>query len=435
MKQFVNSLDKLRIRDTIHCKFSLLSKSYAEIVAVKTHPLKATHKQTKAYNSQLVLKTIYDGGQISRADVARATGLTRTSVSELVPHLLRQGLVEEVGRGPSAGGKSPILLKVADDARHLIGIDLASSVFRGAVVSLRGEIRHTVNLPIQTRRGEDALELVYELIDSLAASTDKPLLGIGIGTPGLIDTANGVVQQAVNLDWRDLPLGSLLRARYNLPIYVANDSQLAALAEHTFGGGQGASNLVVLKVGRGIGAGIVLNGQLFQGDGSGAGEIGHIAIVEDGLQCRCGNFGCLETVASTRAIVQRAQALAPSHPHSLLSRFSNQPDAITTDTIQAAFQAGDDLARQIVLEAGRYLGMAVAGLVGALNVQCILVVGNMARFGQPWLEAIRQEMLKRSLPMLAQRTQIEIGQLEPNVVILGASAMLLTRELGLSLAR
>jgi len=402
---------------------------------MKARAQKATHKQTRAYNRQLVFKTIYDHDRISRADVARATGLTRTSVSELANDLLRQRLVEEVGRGPSAGGKSPILLSVWDEARHLIGIDLANREFRGAVVNLRGEIRHTANRLVHSDSGDKALPLVYELIDSLLASTHTPLLGIGIGTPGLIDTAHGVVQQAVNLDWRDLPLGSLLRARYNLPIYVANDSQLAALAEHTFGGGQDASNLVVLKVGRGIGAGIVLDGQLFQGDGSGAGEIGHIAFVEDGQQCRCGNFGCLETVASTRAIVQRAQALAPAHPDSLLNRLSTPSDAITIDAIQEAFQADDDLARQIVLEAGRYLGMAAAGLVGALNVQRILMVGNMTRFGQPWLEAIRQEMLRRSLPMLAQRTQIDIGQLEPNVVILGASALLLTRELGLNLAR
>jgi glucokinase-like ROK family protein len=402
---------------------------------MKVRAQKATHKQTKAYNGQLVFKTLYDHDRISRAEVARATGLTRTSVSELVNDLLRQRLVEEVGRGPSAGGKSPILLSVMDEARHLIGIDLANSEFRGAVVNLRGEVRHTVNLPVRSESGDKALALVYQLIDSLLAATDKPLLGIGIGTPGLIDTANGVVQQAVNLDWRDLPLGNLLHTRYNLPIYVANDSQLAALAEHTFGGGQDASNLVALKVGRGIGAGIVLNGQLFQGDGSGAGEIGHITIVENGQQCRCGNLGCLETVASTRAIVQQAQALAATRSDSLLHRFSTQLDAITVDAIHEAFEAGDDLARGLVLEAGRYLGIAAAGLVGALNVERILVVGNMARFGQPWLEVIRQEMRKRSLAMLAQRTQIEIGQLGPNVVILGASALLLTRELGLSLAR
>lgn len=397
--------------------------------------LKATHQQTKNHNGRLVLKTIYDQSQISRADVARLTRLTRTTVSDVVAGLISDGLVEEIGVGLSTGGKSPILLSVVNDARHIIGIDLANSEFRGAVVNLRGEIRHTINLPVKSDRGDEALALVYELIDSLIASVDKPLLGIGIGTPGLIDTANGVVLQAVNLDWQNLPLGGLLRTRYKLPTYVANDSQLAAVAEHIFGGGRDVANLAVIKVGRGMGAGILLNSQLFQGDGSGAGEIGHIAVVENGQPCRCGNFGCLETVASTRAIVRRAQALAPARPLSHLNRSSRDPESITIDTIWQAFEAGDDLARQIILEAGRYVGVAAAILVSTLNVQRILVVGNMTRFGPAWLEAIRQEMLKRSLAILAQGTQVEIGQLEPNVVILGASALLLTRELGLSLAR
>ncbi len=397
--------------------------------------LKATHQQTKNHNGRLVLKTIYDQSQISRADVARLTHLTRTTVSNVVTELIMDGLVEEIGVGLSTGGKSPILLSVANDARHIIGIDLASNEFRGAVVNLRGEIRHTINLPAKSDSGDEALALVYELIDSLIASVDKPLLGIGIGTPGLIDTVNGVVLQAVNLDWQNLPLGGRLRARYQLPTYVANDSQLAAVAEHIFGGGRDVANLAVIKVGRGVGAGVLLNGQLFHGDGSGAGEIGHIAVVENGQPCRCGNFGCLETVASTRAVVRRAQALAPAQPDSLLNSFSPNLQAITIDTVWKAFEAGDDLARQIVLEAGRYVGIAAAILVSTLNVQRILVVGNMTRFGPAWLEAIRQEMLKRSLAILAQGTQVEIGQLEPNVVILGASALLLTRELGLSLAR
>src|SRR5207245_9023413 len=151
-------------------------------------PPKATHRQTRAYNNRLVLRTIYDRNPISRAERARATGLTRTTVSELVADMISEGLTEEVGRGPSNGGKAPILLRFSDDARHLIGIDLGSSEFRGAVVNLRGQMRHSVGLPLGGRNGDDALELVYELIDHLLAATDRPLLGIGIGQPGLVVT-------------------------------------------------------------------------------------------------------------------------------------------------------------------------------------------------------------------------------------------------------
>jgi predicted NBD/HSP70 family sugar kinase/biotin operon repressor len=395
---------------------------------------KATQQQTKTYNSRLVLKTIYDQGRISRADVARLTQLTRTTVSDLVTDLQEKGLVEEVGMGRSLGGRSPVLLSVIDDARHLISLDLANDELRGAVVNLRNEVVSTVTLPVDGRTGDEALSLVYELLDNLVYSTDKPILGIGIGTPGLVDTTNGLVLRAVNLDWRDLTLGSILQERYGLPVYVANDSQLAALAQYMFGGRSYGPNLVVVKIGHGVGAGIVLNGGLFQGDGYGAGEIGHLTVLDGGQQCRCGNFGCLETLVSTHSMKARARSLASQHPESLLNNLDLSQE-LDVDAICHAFESGDVAARHLVLETGHYLGMAVANLVGALNVKHIVLMGELARFGTPLLEAVRQEMLGRSLPPLAQATCINLVEMNPHVVILGASALLLMHELGLSLTR
>ncbi|MEA2573421.1 MAG: hypothetical protein QOH93_719 [Chloroflexia bacterium] len=395
---------------------------------------KATQQQTKTYNSRLVLKTIYDQGRISRADVARFTNLTRTTVSDLVTDLQEKGLVEEVGAGQSLGGRTPILLSVIDDARHLISLDLANDEWRGAVVNLRNEVVSTVSMPVADRAGGEALTLVYELLDRLVYTTDKTILGIGIGTPGLVDTTNGVVLRAVNLDWRDLPLGSLLQERYGLPVYVANDSQLAALAQYMFGGQQYGPSLVVVKISHGVGAGIVLNSGLFQGDGYGAGEIGHLALVDGGQQCRCGNFGCLETLVSAPAIKARARALATQHPESLLNEIDSAHD-LDTAAINHAFHEGDAAARQLVLEMGRYLGMALANLVGTLNVRHVVLMGELAHFGTPLLDVIRQEMLRRSLPPLAEATQLDLVELNPDVAILGASAILLMHELGLSLTR
>jgi predicted NBD/HSP70 family sugar kinase len=392
---------------------------------------KATQQQTKTHNSRLVLEAIYDRRQISRADISRLTNLTRTTVSDLVTELQGKGLVEEIGYGQSRGGRSPILLSVIDDARHLIGIDLENDELRGAVVNLRNEIISTASLPLHSREGDEALMLVYELVDRLIASTDKPLLGIGVGTPGLVDASNKVVLRAVNLNWRGTPLGDLLQARYDLPVYVANDSQLAALAQYMFGADKYDSNLIVVKVGTGIGAGLILDGRLFHGDGFGAGEIGHISVVENGQQCRCGNLGCLETVASTPAIIKSVHALAQP-----LSN-SPAPDAgdLTLDAVQESFAAGHPAATQAVLEAGRYLGIAAANLVGTLNVHRIVFLSQLARFGTPLLDAIRQEMVRRVLPTLTQDTEIELIDLRPEMVILGASALLMSHELGLKLAR
>lgn len=392
---------------------------------------KVTRKQTKNHNKHLVLKTIYDRSGISRAEIARLTHLTRPTVSGTVVELIEEGLVEEIGQGPSAGGKPPTLLRVVDDSRHLIGIDLANSEFRGAVIDLRGRLVHREIIAVNDSNGEAALNLVYALVERLTAAATSPLLGLGLGTPGLMDARGGIVRQAVNLDWQNLPLRDLLEQRYHLPVYIANDSHVAALGEYTFGEGKTAPNLIVVKVGRGISAGIVLNGRIHYGDGSGAGEIGHVTVVENGERCLCGNYGCLETVVSSRAIIKQAKALAREDPHSLLHRFAPTPEAINTEVVLQAFQAGDEAVRQIIIGVGRYLGLAIAHLVGALNIQCILIAGSVARFGETLLEPIQQEMQRRSMGLLAQETHIGLSSLGQDIVVQGAAALLLSNELGL----
>ena len=410
-------------------------------------PAKATHRQTRAHNQGLVLRTLFDHGPVSRAEVARRTGLTRTTVSDVVSEFLGHGLAEEVGRGPSSGGKAPILVRVVDDARYVVGADLGERAFSGALVNLRGDVRRTASEPIEGPHGGEALAALHRLIDGLVADRPGALLGIGVGTPGLVDAASGTIRWAVNLDWQDLPLGRLLRERYEVPAYVANDSRAAALGEYLFAGESRGANLVAIKVGYGIGAGIVLNGELFHGDGFGAGEIGHTTVVDDGAECRCGRFGCLETVASSRSIIARAEEAARRAPDGVLGQRLRQANgagpgvgegatpSLTLDDVRAALDAGDEDAVAIVRGAGRAMGHAVAALIGALNVQRIVLLGAVATLGEPWLSAVRDEAQRRSLGLLARDTTIELGSTAEDVVILGASAMLMTRELGLVPAR
>lgn len=387
-----------------------------------TLPAKATHRQTRRHNQRLVLRTIYDRQQTSRAEVARLTGLTRTSVSQLVGELIASGLVAEVGRGPSSGGKAPILLSVIPDSRHVIGLDLGDAMFSGAVVDLRGRVLHSLSRPLDGRDGRQALQLVFDVVDALVSVNGaRPLLGVGIGTPGLIDSASGTVRWAVNLDWAELALGPLVSERYGVPVVVANDSQAAALAELTFAESGRRANLIVIRVGRGLGAGIIVNGQLFQGDGSGAGEIGHTATFAGNEQCRCGGVGCLETVASMRAMVASAGRL--------------DPQVVDDASLVKAFHAGQPLVRGVVVDAAHALGLAIAGLIGALNVGRIVLVGPAAALGDDWLAAVREKAFASSLPVLARRTSIELRQTGDDGVLLGASALLMTRELGLSAVR
>ena len=335
-------------------------------------PTKATHQQTRAYNAALVLRALYEHSPISRAEVARMSGLTRTTVGDVVGELIREGLAREVGRGPSTGGKAPILLELVEDARYVVGLDLGEFMFRGALVDLRGRVHETAERKVEGLDGDEALGVVHALVDELvgrlAGGRSDALLGIGVGTPGIVDAATGTIRWAVNLDWQDLPLGEILRERYDVPVQVANDSRAAALAIQLFDrpradgrpgdpdaapGTPGAAaepatgtaptarpNLVAIKVGRGIGAGVVLGGELFHGDGFGAGEIGHTTVEVDGAECRCGRFGCLETVASSRAILRRATELAVDRPESGLGRRLRETGELRLDDLAAVLASG-----------------------------------------------------------------------------------------------
>ncbi len=390
---------------------------------------KATRQHTKQHNARLVLKTIYEKGHISRADLARVTGLTRATVSNIVAGYLNKGIVAETGYGPSLGGKPPIMLSMVPDARQLICLDLGNEQFTGALINLRGHFEEQISLPVNGRTAQAALDLVYELVEQLLALVTVPVLGIALGSPGLIDADAGMVKQSVNLDWRDLPLQQLLADRYPFPVHIANDSHLAALAEYSYGDDD-TRNLVLIKMGQGIGSGIVLDGRIFYGEGFGAGEIGHVSVLNNGEQCTCGNVGCLETVASVRNMLRQAEAVAAQNPESLLATLRPSGGPITWAVLRQACQQGDTHAQQIVARAGEYLGMAVANLVGILNVNRIVIAGDVAETGDIFIEALQSSMVQRVLPTLAAGTTIQYATTESNLVLLGASALILSQGLG-----
>ena len=378
---------------------------------------KATRQHTKQHNRDLVLQTIFAHDSVSRAEVSRVTHLTRTTVSEIVNGLLTEGLVEEVGRGESIGGKSPILLSVAADSRYLIGLNLAQNKFIGALVNLRGEIKEIVETPIHDNNGQNALDLVFQLIDQLLNKGIKPIVGIGIGTPGLVNTREGIVLNAVNLDWQDLPLGQLLEKKYQIPVSILNDSQATAIGEFVYGGEHAIDeNLIVISVKQGIGSGILINGRLFQGDGGGAGEIGHVVVQENNELCRCGKRGCLETVSSARAVLRQ----------------------LKTDSLEQArqvFDSGDANALQVVTNAAHHLGTSLANLIGILNIHKIVLTGDMTLFGSTWLNAVNNAMRGAVLTRMSENTKLELGMLDYRACILGASAFLLLDDYSLLFTR
>src|SRR3990170_7555147 len=267
---------------------------------------KATKHDSRRSNLQTTLDLVSERRATSRAELSRLTGLTRAAVSSLVGELIDDGLLCEIGQGTSAGGKPPTILALNAGGRDIVAVDLGHRPFQGALVDLSGHIRWRLDSAATHVTGQNAVEIAIELIGSLLDHAQAPVLGIGVGTPGVVD-AGGLVLEAANLDWHRLDLGKDIAARFGVPVSIANDAQVAALAELRRHPGAGEDVLLV-KLGRGVGAGVVLGSRLLRGENSAAGEIGHIQVVPDGALCTCGNTGCLETVASVPAILRSVGA-------------------------------------------------------------------------------------------------------------------------------
>jgi predicted NBD/HSP70 family sugar kinase len=270
------------------------------------------------------------------------------------------------------------------------------------------------------------------LAERLMEACSSPILGIGVGTPGLVDPNSGAVHRAVNLNWTDVPLQDMLQAcskklGSTLPVYVVNDCHAAALAEFHYGKPINSDNLVVLKSGQGIGAGIVIHRQLYAGDGWGTGEIGHLNIIPGGEICSCGNRGCLETVASNRAIARRALA-AGRMDVMLAERPANE---LFLRLIEGYHQ-GDPAIQQIVGDASQGFGAAISSLITILNIHHVVLNGEITAFGEVLRERIQQEVRQRSLPALAEMAQVSFSRLGSDIVMLGAAALVLSKELALS---
>ncbi len=393
---------------------------------------KATPTHLKQHNEGLILSAIYARVSISRVELARLTHLSRPAVTELTHGLLEDDLIREVGpeQTPSKVGKRPTLLAFNPDAYHMVTVDISGSKVIGALLDLRGKIICEQKLRIDNSTAEKSLDTLYELIAILIKQATQPLLGIAVGTPGIVDRQEGIVRFAANLNWANVPLVRLLSERFHLPVYIGNDTRLAALGEHHFGRGKGIDDLIVIVIGKGIGSGIITGGHIAEGSEHGAGEIGHMPIANSNELCVCGRRGCLETVVSGWAIAQRAQRLAQANPTSKLNQVAVNGE-ITAQAVQQAAEEGDPCALGLIAEMGEALGMVLTTLIHLLNPRRIILGGSLIRMGDVLIDHIRKTVQERALPQLASATDIVLSSLDENMVLLGAGSLLLEQELGL----
>jgi predicted NBD/HSP70 family sugar kinase len=362
---------------------------------------KVLPEHARGHNRSLVLQTLYRAGEQSRADIASETGLTRVTISDLVAELITEGLVIEKGQREDARpGKPATLIDLNRNAFQIIGIDLSEyAIFRGAVMDLDGQILHRAELPLAGATGADATALVTSLAESLIAKATLPILGLGVGSPGVVDLA-GVVLSAPNLGWSGEELQASLAARFGVPVVVANDANAAALAEHSFGSAD--SDMMLIKVGHGVGAGLLLGGTPLFGSRFAAGEIGHVVVGTDGgAECVCGKRGCLETW-------------------------------LATPRLERAIAASPESELQILTEAGQRLGIALAPVVGALNLAEVVLSGPTHLLDGPLAQATIETLRSRTMAEFHGDLTLRMTTLGEDIVMRGAAVMVLSAQLGVS---
>ena len=380
-------------------------------IFTRSRALRPTNKvlpeHARSHNRALVLQTLYTAGAQSRADVARETGLTRVTISDLVAQLIGEGLVVELGQREDARpGKPATLIDIDRGAFQIIGVDLSEhEVFRGAVMDLDGGIVARAELARDGATGESAAALVDALVAQLLGAATIPVLGIGVGSPGVVDPL-GVVRSAPNLGWADLPLQTRLAAATALPVHVANDANVAVLAEH---GATDLDDLLLVKIGHGVGAGLIVGGRPVIGGGFAAGEIGHVVVGTDGgPRCACGKDGCLEAWL-----------------------------AVPRLTAQLAALDGDDAARasardEILREAGRRLGIVLAPVVGALNLSEVVLSGPAQLLDGAFHEAAVETLRKRTMAEFNRDLRLRMSEQAEDIVLRGAAVMVLSGQLGVT---
>jgi predicted NBD/HSP70 family sugar kinase len=369
-------------------------------------------------NRERLIAALREAGSASRAELARHTGLSRTTVASLVSELQRDGLLEERdGRASPAGGRPPVLLSFTRSAGVALGIDFGKRHLRVAVADLGHSILAEAERPMATEEpAETALAAAVELVGQVLGESGAgrgDVVGVGMGLPGPIDRRSGRVGSSSILPgWVGVAAADELRARLGPPLVrVDNDANLGALAELHWGAAAGARNAAYLKVSTGIGAGLVVEGRLFGGSTGMAGEIGHAIVQDQGQVCRCGKRGCLETVAAAPALIE---LLRPRHGE------------LTTPQLLDLAAAGDAAARRVIADAGRHIGVAAATLCDLLNPELIVVGGELSAAGDVLLDPLREQVHRDAIPATARAVEVVPGVLGPRAELLGALALVLT---------
>lgn len=388
----------------------------------------------KSHNLRAILLALLRHEYVSRVRLAELTGLSTTTITNLVTELLEQGVVVEDGSEKlerrRGAGRPRTALKLVPEARYAIGVHIGVGSVRVGITDLRARLLSHLALdhPLNTTP-EEVLGEVSALVEQIIAQTSvdpQNVVGVGVGASGLVNPYTGVNLVAPNLGWHDVPIRGWLTDHLRVPVCIDNNVRAMALGEALFGTGQGVQALAFVYARVGLGAGFVVDGRLYRGSGAGAGEIGHTTIVPNGGEtCRCGNTGCLETLVSEPTIVCLAEQLARRNEDGILATHLQREGDPKIERVFDAARSGDEETRAMLDERARYMGIALANLINTFNPELILLGGIFVQGRDLLLPAVEATMRRRSFADLGKHVRLATTGFGRQVGIIGAAALAL----------
>jgi predicted NBD/HSP70 family sugar kinase len=388
---------------------------------VRPNPPPASRSLLRDINVSQLIELVRRSGSISRAELARQSRLSAPTVSGIVDHLLKRGIVVETTTAPSSGGRPPVLLSLDPKAGYVVGIKLRGDGLTTVVCDLDAQIisseEQYVPLVGDPVAALEAIEQQTRRALRDAAVPPSKVLGLGVGLSGVIETSTGVCRFSHLLQWQDVEIASPLRRRLNLPVWVENDVNTLAVAEKWAGDALEARDFLTLSVGRGIGLGIVVDRSLYRGAHGAGGEFGHMIVEPGGPKCECGRFGCLEAMVGEGALRRR---VAERKGHE-----------VSRDELQLLVELGDPATLEVIDSAGRKLGLAVANVVTLLNPELLIIGGEGTSLGPRFLDPIVSAVRDQTFADLGREVEIKVQSWGDEAWAVGAATLVLRESFNL----
>lgn len=383
------------------------------------------NKFLKEFNQAGVLDLIRLHGTISRAEISNLTGLSPTAAGTIVSALLEKGYIHEVGEGKSSGGRRPILLELMPRSFFSAGIDLDVDGMRVILIDITGTIIYESFYPL--RKGKPFPDVIRKVSEITSKITDEVkikqdrLLGVGISIPGIIDTNRKRIIFAPNMEWNDIDMEACLYENFNVPIYVENEAMASAVCENWIGCCRDLSDFICINIGTGIGSGIFTGGRLYRGVGGSAGEVGHIVVNENGPECGCGNYGCLETMASTVSIIERVKKLSSVGSAEGCRKLHDNLDKISLDSVVESARNGDEAVRAVLMESAGYIGIAISYIINMLNPSKIVLGKEFVKYADLVIDYVKSVVIQKALKHPQSHLKVEVSDIGEKSSALGAA--------------